>query len=104
MILNQTDLGPVNITYGDLVLFTAEFFDDENITTIPSAAIIAVTYVNINNVEQTDVMSMALNDSFFNATWSSTNASSGLALWEARSAGHSSAAQLGIIRVINEDG
>jgi hypothetical protein len=96
----QTDLGPVNITYGNSAFFTVEFYDTNGNTTVPSGASISITYTNIINVEQTDLFALTLNNSFFNGTWSSTSAAPGLAPWTVTVTGFSTVAQIGIIRVI----
>jgi hypothetical protein len=97
----QTEWGPVNIQYGNSAFFTAEFYDINHDLTVPSGATLAVSYTNINFLPQTDSFAMTLLNSFFNATWSSTNASLGLASWSIVAAGNSSASQIGQIRVID---
>src|SRR5262245_66524305 len=99
--MTQVALGPVNIQYGNSAFFTAEFYDSNGVLTTPSGATLSITYTNINNASQTDAIVMTVNNSFYIATWSSTNAALGLALWSIMAAGASSASQLGVIRVID---
>ena len=96
----QTDLGPVNIRYGNSAEFVAEFFDSNNHTTVPSGATLSITYTNINNSPQTDTVTLASVNSFFTGVWSSTSAALGLAPWQVFASGNSTAAQIGIIRII----
>lgn len=97
----QTDFGPYDITQGNSAFFTAEFYDTNGILTVPSAATLTVAYTNTSNAAQTDSVTMALVDRFFTGTWSSTSASVGLAIWNVFVTGLSTAAQTGIIRVID---
>src|SRR5512143_2101049 len=99
--MTQVDYGPVNITYGNSAFFTAEFYDSNGILTVPSGATLSITYTNINNAAQTDNVTMSLNNSFFVCTWSSSNASMGLAPWSVFVTGFSTASQIGVIRVID---
>lgn len=97
----QTDFGPVNITQGNSAEFVAEFFDSSGNLSVPAGATLSITYTNINNVSQTDTVVMTALNSFFTGTWSSTSASYGLANWTLTVTGQSTAAQLGVIRVID---
>lgn len=99
--MTYVDYGPFNLNYGNSAFFTAEFYDSNGILTIPAGATLSVTYTNINNASQTDSLSMSLLNSFYTATWSSTNAALGLAPWTITALGASSASQIGIIRVID---
>lgn len=99
--MTQVALGPVNIQYGNSAFFTAEFYDSNGVLTIPSCATLSITYTNISNASQTDTVVMSVNNSFYICTWSSSNASLGLALWSIFASGASSASQLGVIRVID---
>lgn len=99
--MTQVDYGPVNITYGNSAYFTAEFYDANGNITVPISATLSITYMNINNVSQTDNVTLTPNNSFLNGTWSSTNAVPGLAPWTITAFGASSASQIGIIRVID---
>lgn len=97
----QTDFGPTNIQQRNSAFFTAEFIDSNGNLTIPAGATLEVTYININNLSQTDSFSMTPLNSFFTATWSSTSAALGLATWSITATGFSSLAQTGQIRVID---
>lgn len=97
----QTQFGPTNIQQLNSAFFTAEFRDSNGNLTTPSGATLSVTYTNINNASQTDVIAMTPVNSFFTGTWSSTSASLGLASWSIVAAGFSSLAQVGQIRVID---
>lgn len=99
--MTQTDWGPVNITGGDSAFFTVEFFDSNGNTTTPSSAVLSITYVNNSNASQTDTVALSVTGSFFTGSWSSALASFGLANWSITSAGSTSVAQTGIIRVID---
>lgn len=99
--MTQVALGPVNINYGNSAFFTAEFYDSNGLLTVPSGATLNISYTNISNVSQTDTIVMTLSNSFFNCTWSSSNASLGLALWSIFVTGFSTESQVGIIRVID---
>jgi len=96
---NQADFGPTNLSANDTAMFVAEFLDEENSLTVPSGATLSVTYLNINNAVQTDDVAMSLSNRFYAATWSSTSAALGLAVWTVTSIGESSAAQLGLLRI-----
>jgi hypothetical protein len=97
----QTDFGPVNITGGNSGFFTAEFFDSNGNTTVPSGATLSITYINTSNASQTDTIAMSLSNSYYTATWSSTSASYCIASWSIIAAGNSVASQIGQIRVID---
>lgn len=99
--MTQVDYGPVNINYGNSAFFTAEFYDSNGLLTVPSGATLSITYTNINNAAQTDVLVMSLLNSFYTVTWSSSNASLGLAPWSVFITGFSTASQVGVIRVID---
>lgn len=99
--MTQVDYGPVNINYGNSAFFTAEFYDSNGLLTVPSGATLSITYTNINNAAQTDVLVMSLLNSFYTVTWSSSNASLGLAPWSVFVTGFSTASQVGVIRVID---
>lgn len=97
--MTQTDFGPVNIRYSNSAFFTAEFFDSNGNITVPLSATLSITYTNINNVSQTDNITMTPINSYLCGTWSSTNAIPGLAPWTITALGASSASQTGVIRV-----
>lgn len=99
--MTQVAWGPVNIQYGNSAFFTAEFYDANGLLTVPSGATLSITYTNISNASQTDTVLMSLNNQFYVCTWSSSNASLGLALWSIIATGASSASQIGVIRVID---
>lgn len=99
--MTQIDYGPVNINYGNSAFFTAEFYDSNGNLTVPSGATLSITYININNTSQTDNVALSVNNSFFIGTWSSSNASLGLAPWSIFVTGFSTASQIGVIRVID---
>lgn len=99
--MTYVDFGPFNLKYGNSAFFTAEFYDSNGLLTVPAGATLSVTYTNINNTSQTDNLAMSLLNSFYTATWSSTNAALGLAPWTVRATGVTSASQVGIIRVID---
>lgn len=99
--MTQVAFGPVNIQYGNSAFFTAEFYDQNGNITVPISATLSITYTNINNTSQTDLVLLTPNNSFLTGTWSSTNAALGLAPWTITASGASSASQLGIIRVID---
>lgn len=96
----QTDWGPVPITYGNSAFFTAEFFDSNGNTTVPSGATLNITYTNLSNVSVTESVTLSLSGDFFTGTWSSTSAAYGLADWDITATGNSTAAQQGQIRII----
>ena len=96
----QTDLGPVNIVQGNTAEFIAEFFDSNNATSVPVGASIIVDYTTITNVSTSTTVSMTLTNSFFIGTWSTANATLGVATWNLYATGESTAAQTGLIRVI----
>lgn len=97
----QTDYGPTNIVQGNSAFFTAEFLDSDGNLTSPSGATLSVSYTNINNTSQTDIVTMTPSNGFFTGIWSSTSASRGLATWSITATGFSSRAQAGQIRVID---
>ena len=96
--------GPVNIQYGNSANFVVEFLDSNQSLTVPSGATMTVTYTNILNTTQADVVTMTLTNSFFLGTWSSSNASLNLATWLVSSVDNSSISATGQIRVIQRDG
>lgn len=97
----QTDFGPTNLTQGNGAFFTVEFFDSLGNITIPSSAVLSITYVNTSHASQTDTVALTVTGSFFTGTWSSSLASFGLANWTITAAGSTTTAQAGIIRVID---
>lgn len=97
--MTQLDFGPVNIRYGNSALFTAEFYDSNGNITVPVSATLSITYTNISNASQTDNVLMTPLNSFLTGTWSSTNASPGLAPWTITATGFTSAAQIGVLRI-----
>ena len=99
--MTQVDWGPVNITGGNSAFFTAEFYDASGNLTVPSGATLQITYTNINNASQTDTVTLSAVNSYYTGTWSSTSASYGLANWQIIASGNSTAAQIGVIRVID---
>jgi hypothetical protein len=99
--MTQVEFGPTNLTQGNSAFFTAEFFDSNGNLTIPSGATLQITYTNINNASQTDTVTLSAVNSYFTGTWSSTSASYGLAPWSIFATGNSTAAQMGIIRVVD---
>lgn len=101
VLMPQTDYGPVNITQGNSAFFTVEFYDSNGNLTVPSGGAVVIQYTNINNTTQTDTVVLSAMNSFFTGIWSSTNAALGLAPWVVLAAGFSSAAQAGVIRVID---
>jgi hypothetical protein len=98
--MSQVGLGPVNITYPNPALFIAEFFNTNGARVVPSGATLSIGYINVNSAPQIDNIAMSANNSYFTATWSSTNAASGLAPWSVTVTGETSAAQTGVIRVL----
>jgi hypothetical protein len=99
--MTQVQFGPVNITYGNSALFTAEFYDANGNVTTPLSATLAITYTNLTLVSQTDSVALTPTGSFLTGTWSSVNAIPGLAPWTITVTGQSTAAQIGTIRVID---
>jgi len=97
--MTQIALGPYNIRYGNSAFFTVEFFDIGGNTTTPVSGTLSITYTNINNAAQNDLVSLTPNGDYLTGTWSSTSASPGLAPWTITAVGISSAAQKGVIRV-----
>jgi hypothetical protein len=98
--MTQISLGPVNIVQGNSAEFVAEFFDSNNQITVPSGATLSITYTNISNASQTDTVTLGPVNSFFLGVWSSTSAALGLAPWSVYATGFSTAAQTGVIRII----
>jgi hypothetical protein len=98
--MTQVRFGPVNITQGDSAEFVAEFFDSNDAITVPSGATLSITYTNTANASQTDTVTLSAVNSFFTGVWSSTSAALGLAPWSVYATGFSTAAQMGVIRII----
>lgn len=92
--------GPFNIEQGNSVQFVVEFFDSNNVFTVPAAATMNVVYINTSNVSQTDAVTLTSVGSFFTGIWSSTSAALGLATWTAVALPSSVQAAQGQIRVI----
>jgi hypothetical protein len=97
--MTQTDFGPVNIRRGNTVEFVAQFFDVNSNLITPGSATLAITYTNLNNVPQTDNVTMFPVNTDLIGTWSSTNAVSCLAPWTITATGQSTIAQSGVVRV-----
>ena len=97
--MTQTDLGPVNIRSGNTAEFVAQFFDANRNLVTPLSATLAITYVNISNVSQTDNVTLSPVGGDLIGTWSSTNAVAGLAPWTVTVTGFSSISQTGVVRV-----
>ncbi len=98
--MTQVAFGPTNISQGNSAFFTAEFYDSNGAITVPTGATLNITYTNTGNTSQTDTITLASVNSFFTGTWSSALAALGLASWSVYSTGNSTAAQMGIIRII----
>jgi len=99
--MTQVDFGPVNIQGGNTAFFTAEFLDSNNNVTVPSTALLTITYINTSLASQTDSVPLTLTGSFFTGSWSSALASFGLATWQITCTGSTSVQQTGVIRVID---
>ncbi len=98
------NLSPVNITYPNTARFTVEYFDEDGALTIPSSGTLTVSYVDRVTLTTTSTdIALALTNSYFLGTWSSSGAVIGLASWTVTGAGITSPAATGTIRVINPD-
>lgn len=80
---------PVNVTQGSTVEFTVEFFDSNQILTVPTSATMTVTYPpSSNNIAiATAVIGMTPSGSFFTATWGSGVAALGLSSYSVSAPG-----------------
>lgn len=92
--------GPFNIEQGNSANFTVEFFDSTGFLSIPSAATMTLTYVNLSAATQVDTVALSPTGSFFTGVWSSTSAALGLANWVATTSFSSVQTAIGQIRVI----
>lgn len=93
--------GPVNIEFGNSAFFTVEFLDVDGNLTVPSGATMTVVYTTTSNSSAADSVTMTLNNSFYQGTWSSSLAALGLATWTVVSVDNSSIGAQGQIRVID---
>ena len=91
---------PINVTQGSTVEFTVEFFDSNNILTVPTSATMTVTYPpSSNNIATaTAVIGMTPAGSFFTATWGSGVAALGLTFYSVSAPGQATATT-GTLRV-----
>lgn len=92
--------GPVNIQQGNSATFNVEFLDSDGVLTVPSTALIVVTYTNTSNTSQSDSVDLTESNSFFTGTWSSTSAALGLATWVATMAGSTETQATGQLRIL----
>jgi len=97
--MTQLQFGPVNVRQGNSAQFVIEFLSGGNLT-VPSSGNLTVTYTNTSNASQTDIVNLALSNSYYLGTWSSTSASLCVATWNLTAAGSSALQQTGSIRVI----
>jgi hypothetical protein len=102
--VTQLDFGPVNITYGNNAEFVTQFFDSNGNMFSPVSALLSITYLNVNNIAQTDAVTLLPSGGNLVGIWSSINAAPGLASWTVTATGASTVAQVGVIRVIQEFG
>lgn len=80
---------PINVTTGSTVEFTVEFFDSNNVLTVPTSATLTVTYPPSSNSITTISVSIAMSaaGSFFTATWGSGVAALGLSSYSVAAPG-----------------
>lgn len=80
---------PINVTYGSTVQFTVEFFDSNQILTVPTSATITITYPPSSNSLTTVscAIGMAASGSFFTANWGTTVAALGLSSYSVSAPG-----------------
>src|ERR1019366_221171 len=95
----QTVFGPVNITQNNSAQFAIEFLSNNSLT-VPSSGNLTVSYTNNSNAAQTDTVTLTLNNSFYQGTWSSTSSALGLATWTLTAAGSTSTQQTGQLKII----
>lgn len=99
--MTQLDDGPINITHGNSVFFTAEFYDANGETDdLVTSATLSVLYTNANYETQMDSVVLSSHNRFFVGTWSSSNSIPELALWAVMPSSNPSPAQLGTIRIV----
>ena len=80
---------PINVTLGSTVQFTVEFFDSNQILTVPTSATITVTYpLSSNSLTLAScAIGMTPVGSFFTATWGSGVAALGLSSYSVNAPG-----------------
>jgi hypothetical protein len=80
---------PFNVTVGSTVEFLVEFFDSNNILTVPTSATLTVTYPPSSNSITTVSCSVAMSaaGSFFTANWGSGVAALGLSSYSVAAPG-----------------
>lgn len=93
---------PINVTIGSTVKFTVEFFDSNQILTVPTSATLTITYP-ISSDSLTIVscaISMTPAGSFFTATWGSGAAALGLSSYSVSAPGQI-APTTGTLRILS---
>ncbi len=93
---------PINVTLGSTVKFTVEFFDSNQILTVPTSATITVTYPlsSANLTLVSCAIPMTQVGSFFTATWGSGVAALGLSSYSVSAPGQASPTT-GTLRVLS---
>lgn len=93
---------PINVTLGSTVKFTVEFFDSNQILTVPTSATITVTYPPSSNSLTLASCAIAMTPigSFFTATWGSGVAALGLSSYSVSAPGQASPTT-GTLRVLS---
>lgn len=80
---------PINVTHGSTVQFTVEFFDSNQVLTVPTSATITITYPPSSNSLTTVscAIGMSAAGSFFTANWGTTVAALGLSSYSVSAPG-----------------
>jgi hypothetical protein len=91
-----------NITQNNTAQFVAEFVDITGNITVPSGAVLSITYpLPTTGITLTTTnITMGLINSFFTATWFSSVSALGAATWAITASGGSSATITGDLRII----
>ncbi len=88
-----------NVILGNTAQFVAEFLDANGDITVPASGTLNIAYPVGLTTASTSI-SMALQNSFFTATWSSSVSDLGVATWNITASGSTIAQAQGDLRIL----
>jgi hypothetical protein len=92
---------PINVTQGNSAQFFVEFYDQfTGALTVPSSATLTITYTAVAGSTASTVLGMIASGNGFGATWGTSVAAYGLALWSVMAPGQT-APTTGTLRLLD---
>ncbi len=88
-----------NVVQGNTAQFVAEFLDANGAITVPPGGVLNITYPTGLTTASTSI-TMAQQNSFFTATWSSSVSDLGNATWNITASGSTNTQAQGDLRII----